>query len=140
MNTCCRKLLKIVLVVFILNLGSEIVPDVTHVSDVVLHHQRHVGRHGERHLAGQTAGLGEHLEVPGGEGQVDGLLHLDGDGLLLLVNVGGLGELDIAHSDITGSGELDALLGAGDDDGLPKLGQIPDLRGNIIILPEVKSL
>ena len=117
-----------ILVVFILNLGGEIVADVTHVSDVVLHHQRHVRRHGERHLAGQTACLGEHLEVPGGEGQVDGLLHLDGHGLLLLVHVGGLGELDVAHPDVPGGGELDALLGAGDHHGLSELGQVADLR------------
>ena len=117
-----------ILVVFILNLGGEIVSDVTHVSDVVLHHQGHVGGHGERHLAGQTARLGEHAQVPGGEGQVDGLLHLDGHGLLLLVHVGGLGELDVANPDVSGSGELDALLGAGDDDGLSELGEVPDLR------------
>ena len=122
-------------VVFILNLGSEVIPDVAHVGDVVLHHQGHVGRHGERDLAGQTARLGEHLEIPGGEGQVDGLLHLDGDGLLLLVHVGGLGELDVADSDISGCGELDALLGAGDDHGLPELSQITDLGGDVKILP-----
>ena len=68
---------------------------------------------------------------PACESEGDGLLHLNDNGLLLLVNIGGLGELDVAHSDVTGSGELDALLGAGDDDGLPKLGQIPDLRGEI---------
>ena len=68
---------------------------------------------------------------PACESEGDRLLHLDDDGLLLLVNVGGLGELDIAHSDVTGSGELDALLGAGYDDGLTKLGQIPDLRGKV---------
>ena len=116
------------LVVFIFNLGGEVVPHVSHVRDAVLHHQGHVGGHGEGHLAGETAGLGEHGEVPGGEGQIDGLLHLDGHGLLLLVHVGGLCELDVANTDVTGGGELDALLCAGDDDGLSELRQISHLR------------
>ena len=66
--------------------------------------------------------------APGGEGERDRLLHLDGDGLLLLVHVGGLGELDVAHPDVPGGGELDALLGAGDHHGLSELGQVADLR------------
>ena len=70
----------------------------------------HIRRHGEGDLVGETAGLGEHVEVPAGEGEGDWLLHLDSDGLLLLVHVGRLGQLDVADTDVTGRGELDALL------------------------------
>ena len=63
--------------------------------------------------------------APGGEGERDRLLHLDGDGLLLLVHVGGLGELDVASSDVAGGGELDSLLGAADHHGLAELGEVP---------------
>ena len=59
----------------------------TDVSDVVLHHQGDVGGHGEGDLGGQAARLREHVQVPSGEGQGHGLLHLDTDGLLLLENV-----------------------------------------------------
>ena len=76
------------------------------------------------YLGGEAAGLGEHVEVPACEGEGDGLLHLDGDGLLLLVHVGGLGQLDVAHADVAGSGELDALLGARDHHRLAELGEI----------------
>ena len=76
------------------------------------------------YLRGEAAGLGEHVEVSAGEGEGDGLLHLDGDGLLLLVHVGGLGQLDVAHADVAGSGELDALLGARDHHRLAELGEI----------------
>ena len=38
------------LVVFVLNLGCEVVADVANVADVVLNHQGHVGGHGQRHL------------------------------------------------------------------------------------------
>ena len=62
---------------------------------------------------------------PACESEGDGLLHLDDDGLLLLVNVGGLGELDVASSDVAGGGELDALLGAADHHGLAELGEVP---------------
>ena len=37
-------------VLFILNLGCEVVADVANVADVVLNHQGHVGGHGQRHL------------------------------------------------------------------------------------------
>jgi hypothetical protein len=37
-------------VLLVLYLGGEVVADVTDVSDAVLHHQGHVGRHGQGHL------------------------------------------------------------------------------------------
>ena len=70
----------------------------------------YIRRHGEGELVGEAACLGEHVEVPAGEGEGDWLLHLDSDGLLLLVHVGRLGQLDVADTDVTGRGELDALL------------------------------
>ena len=62
---------------------------------------------------------------PACESEGDGLLHLDDDGLLLFVNVGGLGKLDVASSDVAGGGELDSLLGAADHHGLAELGEVP---------------
>ena len=59
----------------------------TDVSDVVLDHQGDVGGHGEGDLGGQAARTSEHVQVPSGEGQSHGLLHLNTDGLLLLVNI-----------------------------------------------------
>ena len=53
-------------------------------------------------------------------------LHIDGDGLLLLVDVGGLGQLDVAGADVAGRGELDALFGARYDDTLAELRQVLD--------------
>ena len=114
-------------IVFILDLGSEVVSHVTHVCDAVLHHQGDVRGHGERHLAGEAAGLGEHGEIPGGECQIDRLLHFDGHGLLLLVHVGGLGELDVPNADVSSRGELDPFLCAGDDDRLSELREISHL-------------
>ena len=88
-------------VILVLNLGSEIISDVSDVSDVVLHHQGDVGGHGEGdlgghyyyyyyyyyyYLGGQAARTSEHVQVPSREGQGHGLLHLNTDGLLLLEN------------------------------------------------------
>ena len=61
---------------------------------------------------------------PAGKGERDWFLHLNGHRLLLLVHVGGLGELNVAHADIAGRRKLDALLGAGDDERLAKLTQV----------------
>ena len=63
---------------------------------------------------------------PAGEGEGDGLLHLNDDGLLLLVHVGSLGKLDVASSNVAGGGELNALLGAADHHRLAKLGEVPE--------------
>ena len=52
-----------ILFVFVLN-GSEVVADMTNVSDVVLDHQGDVRGHGEGYLGGETARLGEHAQVP----------------------------------------------------------------------------
>ena len=57
--------MKMILVVFILNLGSEIIPDVPKVGNVVLDHQGNVRGHRERHLGSKARGLGEHVEIPG---------------------------------------------------------------------------
>ena len=51
----------------------------------------------------------------------DSNLHLDGDRFLFLVDIGGLGELDVARADVAGGRKLDALLGAGDHDRLAEL-------------------
>ena len=52
------------LVVFILNLGGEVISDVTNVSNVVLDHQGDIRWHGQWHLGGQAASLGEHVQIP----------------------------------------------------------------------------
>ena len=96
------------------------------VPDLVLDDKRDLWAHGEADLGRQAGGLGEHVEVSAREGQGDGLLHVDGDGLLLLVDVGGLGELDVAGADVSGRGELHAFFRAGDDDALAELGEVLD--------------
>jgi len=55
-------------------------------------------------LACQARYLCEHVQVPAGEGDFDGLLHLND-----------------ACPDVAGRRELDALLGAADHHGLAKL-------------------
>ena len=86
------------------------------------------GSHFRRYLRREACCFCEHVEVSACEGECDWLLHLDGNSFLLLVHVGGLCELDVANTDVTGGGELDALLCAGDDDGLSELRQISHLR------------
>jgi hypothetical protein len=76
------------------------------------------------YLRSKTASLGEHVEVTACKGEGNGLLHFDGDGLFLLVHIGGLSELDVAHSNIAGSGELDSLLGARNHNRFSELAQI----------------
>ena len=53
-----------ILVIFVLNLGSEVVADMSNVSDVVLDHQGDIRGHGEGYLGGEAARLGEHAQVP----------------------------------------------------------------------------
>jgi len=113
-----------ILVVFVLNFGSEVVADMTNVSDVVLDHQGDVRGHGEGYLGGEAARLGEHAQVPACEGKFDRFLHLDDDRLLFFVNIGSLGKLDIADPNVTGGGELDSLFGDFDQDRLAELGKI----------------
>ena len=72
------------LVVFIFNLWSEIVSDVTDVSDLVLDDKGHLRRHRQRHGRGKIRCLREHVEVPASEGESDWLLHLNSDSFLLL--------------------------------------------------------
>ena len=119
------------------------------LANVVLHDQGHVGRHGERHLACQARRLCEHVQVPGtrsqlieggmqvysfknleslgpaGEGEGNRLLHLNDNSLLFLVHIGGLGELDVASTNVAGGRELDPLLGAADHHRLTELREVP---------------
>ena len=71
---------------------------------------------------------------PAGEGEGDGLLHLNDDGLLLFVHVSGLGELDVANADIAGGGKPDALLRAADHHRLAELREIP-VQSSVYIRP-----
>ena len=80
--------MNIVLVVFDFDFGGEVVADVANLANAVLNHQMHLRRHGEADLNGQTAGLGENVQVPAGKGEGDWFLHLDGHRLFLLVYVG----------------------------------------------------
>merc|ERR1719277_1011702 len=74
------------LVVFIFDLRCEIISDVPDLSDVVLDDQGHIWRHGETHLARETASLRKHVHVPSGKRKSDRLLHLDGHIFLLLID------------------------------------------------------
>ena len=42
----------------------------------------------------------------------------------LFVDVSSLGNLDVTNTDVAGGAELDALLGAGDDERLAELGKV----------------
>ena len=126
-------------VVLVLDLGGEVVPDVADVADLVLDDERHLGAHGEADLGREAGGLGEHVEVAAGEGQGHGLLHVDGHRLLLLVDVGRLGELDVAGADVAGRAELDALLRAGDHHALAELRQVLDDPLKLIVKMLCKS-
>ena len=87
-----------------------------------------LGSHFGRYLRCEACCFCEHVEVSACEGECDWLLHLDGDGFLLLVHVGGLSKLDVAGPDVAGGGELDALLGAADHHRLAKLREVPVQR------------
>ena len=51
-------------VVFIFDLRSQIVADVSDVSNLVFYNQRDLGTHRKGDLGCQTTGLGEHVKVP----------------------------------------------------------------------------
>merc|ERR1719444_298209 len=94
------------LAIFIFNLGGEVVSNVSDFSDVIFHYQRNLRGHGETNLVGQTAGLGEHVQIPASEGEGNRFLHLNGDALLLLVDIAVLRNFDISNANITGGAEL----------------------------------
>ena len=87
----------------------------------------HIRRHRQGHLGRQAGSFGKHIVVSAGECEGDRLLHLDGNSFLFLIHISRLSKLDIAHTNITSSRELHTLFSAGDDNTLPKLGQIPHL-------------
>ena len=51
--------------------------------------------------------------------------------LVLLVNVAGLGQLDVPGAELSGGGELDSVLGTGDHDGVSDLGEVPADTGKL---------
>ena len=62
------------LVVFIFNLGGEVVADEADVSNLVLDSQGDLRRHGQGDGRGQTRSLGEQVQVAAGKSQHHGFL------------------------------------------------------------------
>ena len=55
---------KLILVIIVFDLGGKVIADLPDLSNVVLHDERDLRGHGEADLAGQTAGLREHVQIP----------------------------------------------------------------------------
>ena len=91
------------------DLGSEVVLELASpVVELVLHHQRSLVGHVERDLVGESRRLREQVEVSGRKTQPHGLVHLQSD--CVLVACVPLVEDCVAGPDLSGDGELDALL------------------------------
>ena len=93
-------------------LGSQVEPEIAVVGQAVLDEKWHLVAEAQLALPAEAGGLAEVDEVLEGEGEGDGLGEVDLDVLGLVVDVGVLAEGDGAVADVTGAGELDALLGA----------------------------
>ena len=102
----------------LINLWCEVVLDITGVLDGVLNDDGNVGAHAKDDGGSEASGLGEEVEIAKGKGELDGLLHVDDDLLLLLLGGGVLTDEDVAGAKVTGDGEADALLGAGNGAGV----------------------
>ena len=97
----------------LINIWCEVVLDITGVLDGVLNDDGNVGAHAKDDGGSEAGGLGEEVEIAKGEGELDGLLHVDDDLFLLLLGGGVLTDEDVAGAKVTGDREADALLGAG---------------------------
>lgn len=122
------------LLVLVINLRGQVVANVANIDvgrllrvgivDLVLDHQRHVGRKRKNHLAAEGGSLGEVIQILERKRLRDRLLHRDGDVLLRLVDVRRLLQGDRASAKITFGRELDARLGARDGDRVTQLSEI----------------
>lgn len=110
----------------LINLWCEVVLDITSVLDGVLNYDGNVRAHAKDDGGSETGGLGEKVEITKGEGELDGLLHVDDDLLLLLLGGGVLTDEDVAGAKVTGDGEADALLGAGNGAGVAEDLEVAD--------------
>ena len=86
----------------------------THVTHGVLDDDGDVGGQGQGDHGAQGGGLCEEGQVAQGEVQVHGLLHVDDDGVVVLVDGGVVLQHDISGAEVAGGGEADALLGHAD--------------------------
>lgn len=101
------------------DLGSEVVLELASpVVELVLHHQRRLVGHVQSDLVGESRRLREQVEVSGRKAQPHWLVHLQSHSVL----VAGvpLVEHSVAGPDLSGDGELDALLVCLNFDGLRK--------------------
>ena len=78
--------------------------------DGVLDDNGNIRRHGDDDGGAEGGSLGEEVEVTKGEGELDRLLHVNGDGrvLLLVDSRGGVDE-DVSGAEVSGDGETDCL-------------------------------
>lgn len=110
----------------LINLWCEVVLDITGVLDGVLNDDGNVGAHAKDDGRSEAGGLGEEVEIAKGKGELDGLLHVDDDLLLFLLGGGVLTDEDVAGAKVTGDGEADALLGAGNGAGIAEDLEVAD--------------
>lgn len=71
---------------FVLDLGSQIEAQMAHISDLILHDKRNIGRDAEADSAGKRCSLREETKITQSERQCDGLLKVDDDLVILLRN------------------------------------------------------
>jgi hypothetical protein len=95
---------------FLIDLGRQVVSNVAHGADGVLHHDGDIRRQRQRDGGAERGGLGEQGQVAEGEVQVNGLLHVDHDSVVILVHGGVVLKHDVASAEVAGGGEADALL------------------------------
>ena len=86
----------------------------THVTHGVLDDDGDVGGQGQGDHGAQGGGLCEEGQVAKGEVQVHGLLHVDDDGIVVLVDGGVVLQHDVTGAEVAGGGEADSLLGHAD--------------------------
>lgn len=79
----------------VVDLRGEVVPDMADVSDLVFADERYVTRHRQFHLRTERRRLHERVEIAASECQLDGLLHVDGNGFFGFVRFGSLGKFYI---------------------------------------------
>jgi hypothetical protein len=97
-------------------LRGQVEPEIAVVGQAVLDEKGNLVAEAKLHLAAEAGGFAEVDEVLERKGQGDGLGKADLDVLLRVLDVGVLAQGDRAVANVTGAGELDALLCALDGD------------------------
>ena len=95
--------------------------------DGVLNDDGDIGGHGDDDTGAKGGGLGEEVEVAEGKGELDGLLHVDGDGrVVLLVDARGGVDEDVSSAEVSRDGEANSVLVHGNGAGVSEDLKVPD--------------